>query len=194
MIPWMSTIMHGVETVTLLSGEYFFLQDSSLFFDALVPGFEKVFGRSSAYLVTSHPTASANKNDQSIITYALSYWLQLKNATTRAAMIMSNSDARATGSIRGWSGSIAEAPDDCTSSPYLNWALRYFAQRCERSDCVSSGIWDIMLVCPFWVSRGPVEAKVGTSMCKCSDRFNWLPITKPCCRSTNVNHWSTNAQ
>jgi len=69
----MSTIIHGVETVTLLSGKYFFLWDSSLFFDALVPSFEKVFGRSSAYQITSYPTASANKNDQSIMTYALSY-------------------------------------------------------------------------------------------------------------------------
>jgi len=43
-MPCMSTIMHGVEAVTLFSGGYHHLREASLSSDTLVLGFEGFFG------------------------------------------------------------------------------------------------------------------------------------------------------
>jgi hypothetical protein len=53
---------------------------------------------------------------------------------------MSSSDARATGSIRGWASGTAEALDERAFSLFWNWALRYLAQRCERLKGVRAGV------------------------------------------------------
>jgi len=52
---------------------------------------------------------------------------------------MSNSDTTATGSTRGYSGCVVEAPDERSFSLYLNWALRYAAQTFEKLKGVSVG-------------------------------------------------------
>ena len=62
----------------------------------------------------------------------------MKNASLRVAAIISSSDARATESIRGWASGIAGA-DKYAFSLNLNWAIRYSAQRCERSKWVRVG-------------------------------------------------------
>lgn len=47
-MPCMSTIVHGVETVALFSGGYFSFKDASFAIDAAVPGFEGLLGSFSA--------------------------------------------------------------------------------------------------------------------------------------------------
>jgi hypothetical protein len=71
-MPCTSTITHGIEAITPFSGGYRRLSEASFSFDALVPNFKGIFGSLSAYRVTSHSIATADKN-QWVNFYVLFY-------------------------------------------------------------------------------------------------------------------------